>query len=70
MTSSDQRPADPIIERVLGFSRSRFIASGRCVPPPIGCGAMNVGEFRDLKSLQEYRISGMCQVCQDKFFGV
>ena len=26
-------------------------------------------EFRDETSLQEYKISGICQVCQDKIFG-
>lgn len=26
--------------------------------------------FRDIASLQEYKISGMCQICQDDTFGV
>lgn len=29
-----------------------------------------VGQFRDRSSEKEYRISGMCQACQDKTFGV
>jgi hypothetical protein len=27
-------------------------------------------EFRDEASLEEYKISGLCQKCQDKYFGV
>jgi endogenous inhibitor of DNA gyrase (YacG/DUF329 family) len=26
------------------------------------------GEFRDVLSLKEFRISGMCQTCQDSVF--
>jgi len=26
-------------------------------------------EFRDTLSLKEYKISGLCQICQDKVFG-
>ena len=34
------------------------------------CGEVIVeNEFRDETSLQEYKISGICQVCQDKIFG-
>lgn len=28
-----------------------------------------VGEFRDDLSRKEYEISGLCQTCQDDFFG-
>jgi len=28
-----------------------------------------VGEFKDRLSEKEYQISGMCQKCQDSFFG-
>jgi hypothetical protein len=28
-----------------------------------------VGKFRDILSRQEYKISGLCQACQDKVFG-
>jgi len=27
-----------------------------------------IGDFKDFKSIKEYRISGMCQSCQDKVF--
>ena len=32
--------------------------------------AGEVGPFRDDLSCKEYRISGMCQTCQDKVFGM
>jgi len=28
-----------------------------------------IGPFRNVISVEEYEISGMCQRCQDKFFG-
>ena len=28
-----------------------------------------IGEFRDELSVKEYEISGLCQSCQDDFFG-
>ena len=33
------------------------------------CGEkINIRKFRDDLSLEEYTISGMCQLCQDAFF--
>ena len=32
--------------------------------------AVTLDEFRDELSAKEYSISGMCQTCQDKTFGV
>lgn len=43
----------------------------RCVAPPIGCDrAIEPEEFDqwDTDSVKEYAISGLCKVCQDKFF--
>jgi len=35
------------------------------------CGEMvDLEGFRDRRSLREFRISGLCQKCQDEFFGV
>jgi len=35
------------------------------------CGeAVEVEGFRDRRSLKEFQISGLCQKCQDEFFGV
>jgi hypothetical protein len=34
------------------------------------CGkAVNAGSFRNVISLQEFGISGLCQSCQDEVFG-
>ena len=52
-------------------NRTEAIEENFCVNPPIGCGKkIVINEFRDEISLKEYRISGMCQKCQDNFFGV
>lgn len=48
--------------------RRESMASGKCLPPPIGCGKQ-LGPFRDELSRKEYTISGLCQVCQDEVFG-
>jgi len=35
------------------------------------CGeVVDVEGFRDRRSLREFQISGLCQKCQDEFFGV
>jgi ribosomal protein S18 len=34
------------------------------------CGEVIVeSEFKDTLSLKEYKISGLCQICQDRLFG-
>lgn len=59
------------MERFLdGLSQSLFGRSrtdGVCV----ACGSQKVGreDFRNKKSAEEYEISRLCQVCQDKVFG-
>ncbi len=62
----------PVIERfltaTLGHDRRDSIVDNRCVPAPIGCGGI-ANEFTDEISKREYSISGLCQKCQDKFFG-
>jgi hypothetical protein len=53
------------------FGRTTAIRENLCVPPPIGCGKpVSMEDFRDEVSRKEYRISGLCQACQDQFFGV
>lgn len=44
----------------------------RCVAPPMGCGQPLParGPFRDDASYREYGITGLCQVCQDRDFGI
>ena len=41
-------------------------AAGKC---PCCGAAINTDEFRDELSRKEFKISGMCQKCQDAFFG-
>lgn len=45
----------------------KAIREDRCQPPPIGCGGPATA-FRDALSAKEFRITGMCQKCQDEFF--
>jgi hypothetical protein len=53
------------IMKQLGFGEEvAKVESGIC--PTCGEG---VGKFRDHLSEKEYKISGMCQNCQDKIFG-
>jgi len=60
----------PAIEKFLEdeFGRTSAITNDRCVPAPVGCGGPAV-EFEDEASRREYAISGLCQKCQNSFFG-
>lgn len=51
------------------YGRTTAIKGDHCIPLPIGCGKPIEG-FRDELSFKEYRISGLCQNCQDSVFGV
>jgi len=53
---------------IIGQPRQVSISQDRCVPSPIGCGG-EATEFRDEISRREFSISGLCQKCQDAFFG-
>jgi len=55
-----------LLEKMVG--RTTAIQGNRCVRQPIGCGELITG-FRDELSAHEYRISGLCQKCQDELFG-
>ena len=48
--------------------RTTAITTKTCVRAPIGCGKPIIG-FKDARSQREYRISGLCQACQDAIFG-
>ena len=51
----------------LGFEKEvRMVENGRC---PFCGEQVDVSEFRDELSLREFYISGLCQRCQDEFFG-
>ena len=62
-------PKSPEVERLLeGFSgRTTAIEADRCVDEPIGCGKPAI-VFKDGLSKREYRMSGLCQTCQDSLF--
>jgi hypothetical protein len=57
-----------LLNSLSGGDRERDIRANVCIPKPIGCGGPAV-EFRDELSRREYRISGLCQRCQDSVFG-
>lgn len=63
-------PKSPKMEELLEeqFGRTTAIEANRCIPEPAGCGKPIVN-FKDDQSDREYRISGLCQDCQDSVFG-
>lgn len=60
----EHKPADDLIRLMTGKDRVATILSHTCMT----CGG-KADYFRDALSRKEYRISGMCQRCQDKVFG-
>lgn len=55
------------IMRALGFGRQvDAVDAGIC---PFCHVPIIPNEFRDALSLKEFRISGLCQKCQDETFG-
>ena len=64
--------AEPLTKFLeTSFKRSSSIESLKCVPKPIGCGRqIDPGEIEvwDPLTIQEYRISGLCNTCQDEIF--
>lgn len=57
------RPADLIFPE-----RRQALSEARCMPKPIGCGE-KIGKFKDTLSEKEYCITGLCQTCQNRFYG-
>ena len=55
---------DNLIMEVIGIDRREVIKNNTCA----FCVEPNL-EFRNAISVQEYRISGLCQNCQDEVFG-
>jgi len=57
------------IMRQAGFDKKvMMVEHGIC---PTCCKSIGLcGGFRNDRSQREYEISGMCQKCQDEFFGV
>lgn len=65
-TQSFEIEAD--IANDTGYVRGVFIAVNRCLPHPYGCGG-EAKEFKNVDAAREYSVSGLCQKCQDIFFG-
>ena len=59
---------EQFLEEVSG--RTSAIHENVCINPPLGCGKpIKLSDFRNEISQREYRISGLCQQCQDEIFG-
>lgn len=55
------------IMRAMGFDKEvDLVLQGKC---PFCHKQVDPGKFRDELTLKEYQISGICQECQDDFFG-
>ena len=64
---TDKSPEiDNVIKDILGIDRVKSIQSDKCV---FGDPPHDATEFRNEISRREYRISGMCQDCQDSVYG-
>jgi hypothetical protein len=59
---------EDVLTDLAGADRRETIKQDVCIPPPIGCGGP-ANEFEDEMSRREFRISGLCQACQNKVFG-
>lgn len=54
------------IMREAGFGKQvELVEHGFC---PFCQKPVSISEFRDQLSVREYRISGICQACQDRVF--
>ncbi len=56
---------DNVITNLTGKNRQETVKANACME----CSNTDL-IFRDRLSREEYRISGMCQSCQDETFGV
>jgi hypothetical protein len=54
---------DDLLTSMMGKSRTKTVEAESCMT----CTTPEL-KFRDESSRREYRISGMCQKCQDGFF--
>lgn len=59
-----RRPVDDLFPDA---HRQISLATNHCVSPPFGCGRPVTG-FSDQASAREYKITGMCQACQDRMY--
>jgi hypothetical protein len=67
MKAKDKNPLiDALLSQMMGGkNRYQIIKEGLCMT----CEGQ-ASHFRDAVSEDEYRISGMCQDCQDGVFGI
>jgi hypothetical protein len=65
LTATEKHPSiDAFLEKLVGGNnRVASITTRKCV----ACSGP-ASEFKDLLSIREYSISGLCQACQDKVF--
>lgn len=61
---AELRPVDRIFPDA---HRPVALAMGLCASPPFGCGQKVTG-FNDAVSEKEYRITSLCQNCQDRIY--
>ena len=55
------------IMKDLGFEKEVELKNNNCCP---FCKTkIDLTKFKDPLSFKEYKISGLCQTCQDKMFG-
>ena len=55
------------IMRKAGFSKQvNLVKLNMC---PFCKKSVSVRDFRDIQSIKEFKISGLCQECQDEIFG-
>lgn len=59
---------EKLLHDLTGQDRRTVIRSDMCMAAPYGCGGPAT-DFTDDVSAREYRISGLCQSCQDNIFG-
>lgn len=65
MKPTNKAPAiDAFLSELTGKDRKATIEANECVM----CDNPNMN-FRNGRSAHEYRISGLCQNCQDEIFG-
>lgn len=56
---------DRLLGEIFGIDRKEAISNSLCSM----CKKHVIG-FRDARSMKEYTISGLCQECQDRIFGI
>ena len=62
--SENHTEIDKLLGIIFGIDRKEAITKNLCSM----CKKPAKG-FRDKRSLKEYKISGLCQPCQDRIFG-